>query len=175
VRLRLVRIGDSPLAPVFDVLERPNNWDRGLRKLARESAEPFESDAYKREFWNYFLTVYPDEASKSRAVGTGSRWRSPLPSGIFVGPHVDDDSIGVFLRGHRDPIQAVMRRLKPFKGALRTRLGVPIEVDGCSIIAGKKLAIDTQDRINWDQMTDWLHDEADAYEAALRGTLGAEA
>jgi hypothetical protein len=36
--------------------------------------------------------------------------------------------------------------LKPFKSALQARLGVPtIEVDGNSIMAGKKLAIDTQD------------------------------
>ena len=28
VRVRVVKIGESPLAPVFDVLEQPNDWDR---------------------------------------------------------------------------------------------------------------------------------------------------
>lgn len=30
VRLRVVRIGESPMAPVFEVIEKPNGWERRL-------------------------------------------------------------------------------------------------------------------------------------------------
>lgn len=32
---RVVRIGESPLAPLFEVIERPNNWDRQLAQQKR--------------------------------------------------------------------------------------------------------------------------------------------
>ena len=32
VRLRVVQIGSSPLAPIFEVVEKPNNWDRQIRQ-----------------------------------------------------------------------------------------------------------------------------------------------
>ena len=35
VRVRVVRIGNSALAPVFEVLQRPSNWDRNVRNCDR--------------------------------------------------------------------------------------------------------------------------------------------
>lgn len=34
VCLRVVRIGDSPMASLFDVLERPNVWEKRLQETA---------------------------------------------------------------------------------------------------------------------------------------------
>ncbi|TOH98318.1 hypothetical protein, partial [Vibrio parahaemolyticus] len=35
IRLRVVRISDSLPAPVFDVLARPNQWERNMQKNIR--------------------------------------------------------------------------------------------------------------------------------------------
>lgn len=32
IRVRVVRIGDSPVAPIFEVVEQPNDWDRAVTK-----------------------------------------------------------------------------------------------------------------------------------------------
>jgi hypothetical protein len=48
---------------------------------------------------------------------------------------------------------------------------MPIQVGGYSFIAEKKRMIDTQDQTKWAEMADWLHAEANAYEAALRDVL----
>ena len=39
VRVSVVRIGDSPLAPIFEVLARPNEWERRLQTIAQESRQ----------------------------------------------------------------------------------------------------------------------------------------
>lgn len=37
VRVRAVRIGDSPIAPVFEVMEKPSQWERVLHAAASEA------------------------------------------------------------------------------------------------------------------------------------------
>ena len=44
LRLRVVRIGDSPYAPMFEVVEKPNGWDTAIRTVA----EAAQSDASRR-------------------------------------------------------------------------------------------------------------------------------
>ena len=39
VRVSVVRIANSPLAPVFEVLARPNEWDRQVHTMAREKGQ----------------------------------------------------------------------------------------------------------------------------------------
>jgi len=40
VRLRVVRIGKSPFAPIFEVVEQPNDWNRDIRKKAASESCP---------------------------------------------------------------------------------------------------------------------------------------
>ena len=64
VRLRVVRIGESPFAPLFDVVERPNNWDRRLQVVARETA---------------IRVPLPRGAAHSgRATQNAFHWRPPM-------------------------------------------------------------------------------------------------
>ena len=37
VRVRVVQIDDSPFAPVFEVVEKPNTWGRALEKRVNEA------------------------------------------------------------------------------------------------------------------------------------------
>ena len=176
VRLRVVRIGNSPYAPLFDVLERPNGWDRSLQEAARESREPSTVlGATRREFWTFFLARHPDEAAHGKATASPSRWRVLQPIGIVVGQYLADNSIGVFVRGLRNvPIETVMTKLEPFKDALQARLGVTVQIGGYAFIAEKKRMMSTRDQSQWAEIADWLHAEANAYEAALREILGAQ-
>ena len=57
VRVRVVRIGDSPFAPVFEVVEQPNNWER---KLGRQAARAeSELTRLRRRFWDRYLQRHP--------------------------------------------------------------------------------------------------------------------
>ena len=60
VKLRVVRIGDSPFAPVFQVIEKPNGWEREIRQKA-QSEEAAHYDV-KAEFWTAMLARHPELA-----------------------------------------------------------------------------------------------------------------
>lgn len=49
VKARVVRIGDSPFAPIFEVVERPNSWERKLESAVRGNLHTL-----RREYWNNF-------------------------------------------------------------------------------------------------------------------------
>jgi hypothetical protein len=108
VQLRVLRIGNSPLAPVFDVLEKPNGWERALQEVARETREPSELGATRRGFWTFLLARHPDEAAHGPATAASSRWRIVQPVGIVVAQYLAVGSIGVFIRGLRgEPVEWV--------------------------------------------------------------------
>lgn len=60
VRVSVVQIGDSPLAPRFEVLERPKDWDRTVR-VERESIELGGFIKLRHDFWAFYRERYPDD------------------------------------------------------------------------------------------------------------------
>jgi hypothetical protein len=174
IKLGVVRIGQSPLAPLFDVLERPNDWDRTLRPVAQQAAGALtELGVVRREFWTHLILRHPNEANHGPANGLGYRRRRIGTSGLVVGQYIAKLAVGVYIGGDRSvgPEEA-FQRLAAHAEALQARLGVPIAVGQHEFLAEKKLVADPRVQSDWDRLTDWLHTEADSYERALLETLG---
>jgi hypothetical protein len=174
VKLSVVRIGESPFAPLFDVLERPNDWDRTLRPVAQQAGgELTELGVLRREFWTHLILRHPDEADHGPANGQGFRRRRVGTSGLVVGQYIAKRAVGVYIGGDRSlRPDEVLQRLAAHAEALQARLGVPIAIGQHEFVAEKKLAADPRVQSDWDRLTDWLHSEAAFYEAALLETLG---
>ncbi len=170
VEVRVVRIGDSPIAPVFDVLERPNAWERSVQERARESRPRGSFKESRIAFWTHFLARFPSEQVYGPANGVGSRWRSPTSRGLVVAQYIAQGRVGVFVRGDWGvSSEETTRELEPYRDRLEQALGESI--DGRYPLI-KRLPIDTNDPANWDQMSDWLHKEADRYVATLEEVMG---
>jgi hypothetical protein len=73
VEIRVVRIGDSPLAPVFEVIERPNDWERSVQHQAREARPRGALAEFRNAFWTHLLDRHPAEKSSGAADGNSSR------------------------------------------------------------------------------------------------------
>ena len=58
VRVRAVRIGDSLPAPIFEVLERPNEWDRQVTETTKRGLS--EIGEFRRDFWEHYSRRQPD-------------------------------------------------------------------------------------------------------------------
>lgn len=60
VRLRVVQIADSPYAPIFEVLEKPNEWERQLHTVVPErgSLIPVRSN-----YWASFDSAFPSNGT----------------------------------------------------------------------------------------------------------------
>jgi hypothetical protein len=169
IRLSVVRIGASPLAPTFEVVEGPSEWDRRLRRSERVNVVSEAVDGLDAEIWRQFLWRYPDEVERSRLVGARCRWRTGLPQGLVVGLQILDPVASVFIRGRPGvPIEAVLERLTPFAETLEMRLGVSLAIENRSILAVKKRMIAAADRDRCNEIVNWMRSEADNYEAAVR-------
>lgn len=172
VEVRVVRIGDSPLAPVFEVIERPNGWDRSVQQQAREVRPPSDLGEFRKTFWTHFLARCPSEQRYGRAAGNSSRWRAPV-AGFVVAQFLSQGRVGVFIRGRYGvPAEQTAEELEPYRERLEQMLGAP--VNGNNFYFIKRLAVDTRDPANWDYMSDWLHEQADAYVAALEQVVEGE-
>ena len=166
IRIRLVRIGDSLMAPVFEVVAKPNKWDRQIQEAARAFSEASQVTLRRRAFWDNFVKRYPESAKEAVGGGGSSRWRAVPEAGLVVSRYCSARSIGVFVRGPRGtPAEDVVTRLAPHLNELQFRLGVPL--GDPTYPFNKSKPFDGEDEANWDVMADWMHAEAEMYAAAL--------
>lgn len=163
VRLRVVRIGNSPLAPLFEVVERPNGWDRFVGRKAKESREASPAASTRRAFWEYYENRFVNPGLQGG--GGRSRWHVVPNSDLVISRWFANDGVGIFVRsGRGNETSQTADRLEPFKTVLEHKLGASI---GRSFPFVQKLRIDTSDEKNWAQMADWIHEITLRYEAAL--------
>ena len=173
VRVRVVQIQDSPLAPVFDVLERPNEWDRQVQQVGRDG-ELSNIGTFRRDFWAHFAARIPG-APGLRPGYAGSYVRHQVEQAdVRVIQYLASESVGVYLVGSRsDPTADASTQIDLYEAALRTKLNDdsfrddPASDYRCST----SLRIETHDRSNWDQMVDWLEERRQTYEQVLRSSL----
>lgn len=161
VRVSVVRIGDSPLAPVFDVIERPNEWDRTVGEITRSgSLSPVGQ--FRRDFWAHFTRLLPD-APGPRSGYAGSNVYYPVePVGLYISQYLAQHGVGMYLSGKngtRDP--DVKKRIAQHSEALARELGT------AGSICHTFLSVDSNDRNNWDKMAQWLEDRRAIYERVL--------
>jgi hypothetical protein len=166
VRLRVVQIGSSPLAPLFEVLEKPNAWDRRLQQTVQSAAEPSAQALGRRAFWERYAELHPAIQTDAVAGGGVARWRAVGDTGIMVSRYKAKDKVGLFLRGGRGVDgHAILPLLSPIADQLEAALGValgkpnfPFDKWGPAI---------SDDPSTWDAAIEWLEAETNRYVDAI--------
>ncbi|MGQ7793030.1 hypothetical protein ACUN0C_11530 [Faunimonas sp. B44] len=172
VKLRVVRIGDSPYAPVFEVVEKPNGWDRQVH-AARSAAEPSEIAAFRRAFWDAYAAAHPEDLELGiRPSAASSMW---MPLGdVVVSAWVGKGGVGVFVRGHRGADgEETFARLAPHAAELERALQAPFGASGDALL-GQERKADMSDRANWPAAIDWLHLTVHTYRRRLAERIGSQ-
>ena len=173
VRLRLVRIGASDMAPIFEIVERPNDWDRQLQQQARGTSEMSERGLFRKSFWTAFLARHPSEISAGPANADASRWRKLPAQKLVIAQYVSKDSVGVFVRGERGVASDVTReRIEPFASTLETALGAAFNPSAENFFFERKRAGQTIDQATWPELMDWLHETTDSYAKKIVEIMG---
>jgi hypothetical protein len=170
--LRVVRIGDSPVAPIFDVLIRPNLWERQLQAAARSSQESSEVTAFRREFWTAYRARFPGAGVE--IGGTSSVWLPVDPNGIInVSLWVGKTRVGIFVRGARGSDGSeVADLLAPIREDLEEKLGAKyVRTTGASYLFSSTMTVDMTDHTKWQAAIDWMHETATNYLNTLRQAL----
>lgn len=64
VEIELIKIGDSPAAPIFNVIAKPNGWSKDVRSSQSSKEGRSEGEIFKYEFWTAFVNYMGNNPSK---------------------------------------------------------------------------------------------------------------
>lgn len=171
IRIKAVRIDESPIAPVFEVLERPNDWERSIQHVAQ--AEMTEQGLLRQEFWQHYLNMYLDEAIHGAANAANSRWHTLEDCGLIIGHFLTPSRMGIYVRGLRNADEEeVYNRLLPHRETLENCTGARLlpRRGGRYLLTVRDEEIGN--RSKWNELAQWLHQLDGCYVQALRGLFG---
>lgn len=158
VEVSAVRIGDSPVAPLFSVVEKPNDWDRQLHQAAPGIQEDKPSRLAK-EYWEKAFLAYPELQGVGRAGPGGSNVWIEIPNTHFIlSLAYSVSSVGWFVRGGTGvPDSDVAEGLLPCRDCLAENLGIQINSSPSNSWStlSEWQSLDMKNRDNWDEGIKW--------------------
>lgn len=176
IKVSAVRIENSPIAPVFETLCQPNQWDRKLQEIAKENRGLTPLGQFRKDFWTHYVTLFSDELTQEAATGNSSRWRQLEDLQLAISLYLGKNEVGLFVRGPQknDNGKDLVEKLLPYSKQLSDRLGVVWQQNSNGYCLQKSYKADTSQRDRWDELCSWLHKEADIYEATIREVVESE-
>ncbi len=169
LEVELWRIGDSPAAPKFNVVSKPNDWSRSVAQAARAIDEAELSDVriMQRDYWTAFHQVL------KKMGGAISGNRKPQPQSWMsysIGRsemHLDTvmirpkKRIRVELYLSTEHAKAFSHLLREQKDDVEKELGFPLEWEELPARRDNRIAVyldpaDPEDRENWTRQHEWL-------------------
>jgi|688.fasta_scaffold212024_1 hypothetical protein len=158
VEVSAVRIGDSAVAPLFSVVEKPNNWERQIHQAAPGTHEEKPSSLAK-EYWEKAFLACPELQGVGRAGPGGSNVWIEIPETNFIlSLAYSITSVGWFVRGGVGvPDSDVAAALVQYRDCLEQNLGIQMNASPNSSLSALSEwhAIDMRNRDNWEEGTNW--------------------
>lgn len=173
VRVKVVRINDSLPAPVFEVVERPNEWDRRIQEMAPSAMG--EYGLLRRDFWTDYIAKYPEEAEFGQPSGATSRWHIFRDYNLVLTIFLSKDYAGLLIRGmHGADPKSTAEILTAHRQQLEILTGSSEcdEKSGYFFILRQKG--DTTNPATRESIYIWLHDAINRYSNALHECFGAK-
>jgi len=177
IRMELWQIGDSPYAPKFQVISKPNDWAKAIKKSTTRS-ELSDRRLMQLEFWNQF---------KEFAISKNSslRLRKAYPQhwyDISIGNSkshlslvIDADSEQIRCELYIPDSKPLFRALRDNKDDIEAKLHHELE---CMELEGKKASrirtvhtIDVERNENWEASFQWLMDTAQKFQTVFAEKL----
>ncbi len=165
IRVRAFQISDSPVAPTFRILAKPDEWNRRVKEIR----EGIDSHTLRRDFWNHCVGRWPIDLGLKKGLAESRFYRWIEEADLKVALYMRKDSVRVYVTGNSDEEdEDIFARIKPFRDDLKQAL------EGSSFLKGDNprcrtmLDIDAKDRNNWNEMADWLYEQSRKYESVLR-------
>lgn len=181
VKIELWQIGDSQLAPKFDIICKPNDWAKTVKGATGGNQELTETRLKQLEFWTAFRDYTQQQHTKLR-------FQKPQPSNwtvlslgyggeAYVSLTLSSREGGLGVELYIPDNKALFEQLLARKADIEQDLG---ETANFMALPGKKASrIKTTmpgeftDRDHWDSYFKWLLSEADKFALVFRKHLQA--
>lgn len=174
IRMELWQIGDSPYAPKFHVVSKPNDWAKAIKK-STSRADLSDRRLMQLEFWTQFQEYASAHGSTLRLL------RKAYPQhwyDISIGNSKSHLSLVVDADNEQIRCEFYIRDSKPLFNALREKKDaieskLPHELEWMEL-EGKKASrirtvhtIDVANNGNWEASFQWLMDTAQQFQAVF--------
>jgi len=113
VQLSVVRIGDSRRAPVFEILERPNEWERQAQN-AGHHGELSELAQFRRDFWAHYATRISDAPGLRPGYAGSNVWHRLDEVDVTMVQYLSKSSVGIYLINWGERMEDVAPRIEPY-------------------------------------------------------------
>lgn len=176
VRARVVRIGNSPFAPIFEIAEKPDGWSRSLTAKKRQANETSDAQSDLRiAFWTHYANRHPDSVPAGIQPRRG--WNSyfeVIPNALYVSIWIGDKNSGIYVTGGRaEQKLSAQELLSPHVGELCHALGAEdVSARPSGHVCQDRFPQSYLDKTNWSEITDWMEERRTAYIAEIQSVLG---
>lgn len=182
LEVELWQIGDSPVAPKFNIVSKPNDWSRSVGQAARqiETGTLTDIKAAQLEFW----TQLAEKLKENSHI----RPQKPMPQHWAVfrigrsGFHMSglhntrDKCIGVELYINHQNAKDFYNQLYAQKNDIEAEIGheliwKELPNKSASRIILYLRDVDPMDRSRWDEYQDWLIKYIEAFDRTFRNRI----
>ena len=84
------------MVPIFEVLERPNEWDRQVRVLQEGSGELTGLSKLRHDFWAEYTNLYPEDGPIRSNYKAANIYRRI--EGLVVSLYLAQGGVGIYIR-----------------------------------------------------------------------------
>ena len=164
IEIKLYKIGDSDPAVKFEVIEKPNNWTKEVKKQSLNAPRHQFRLAYWTAFNEYAFTQTAFAKNFNRRKPSTDHWMTfSLGSSAY---HIDILSLKnrnvVSVELYISDDKSIYHQLYEHKDAIESELGLTLDwrelpdKKASRIIIEKSVNLDNQDE--WNQQFDWMVD-----------------
>lgn len=170
IKMELWQIGDSPLAPKFQIISKPNDWAKAVKKSTGQ-ANLTDAKVVQLDFWDKFKEFAQSESTKLKLRNTQPQHWYDISIGssdahisLTINTREDLIACEIYIPDSKD----LFYGLQKFKKEIEQELG---EVTEWMDLPGKKASriklpreanLATTDE--WDGYFEWLMNKAESFQ-----------
>lgn len=186
LEVELWRIGDSPAAPKFNIISKPNDWSHSVAQAARalDDGALSETRVMQRDYWaalNTVLTAQNGPVAGNKKPQPQSWMAYPIGrSGFYLATNMNraKGQIRVELYIGNEQAKAFFGLLKAQKEAVEKELGYPLEWEELPSRRDSRIAIynngvDPDNDSDWAIQHQWLAKHLNDFHRVLAARVGA--
>lgn len=178
VQIELWRIGESPLAPKFEVVVKPDDWARTGREQSRAASSASPTKQLQLKFWTALINRLAKTAPQIRPQAPRPQhWLSNsigrVGFNLNLTANTRDSRLGVELYMQDEKSKAHFARLSEQRSRIEDQLGFQLdwqelpEAKPCRIAAYLNDA-PIEDEARWEEYLAWLEQRLVAMDRVLR-------
>ena len=169
LKLRVVRIDDSRFAPIFEVAERPIDWDRRVHDATHNVALMDESTVFRLEFWHHYARRHPDAPAITEGYRNRAVWDIVESVEIVISMMLSKRRVGISYRPmFGEQTADAFERIKNRADDIRRHTGIELG-SATHPWCWQEKQFEATDRSDWDEIADWLHEKLVRYRRGLVG------